>query len=395
MNRTKRPSLVLPLAAAKPDPGPKLRRRLQKVKRPGQSVPNDVPAGVNNNNKLDTATKPCLPLPPDLSDSKWSEYLRGSGYICETLDSSPRPSVSDSFKPPPSPVSIIPELSHLNINNARQPRASSDTLASQSSGTSASAVRRRAKTPVRHIGELEARARARKLKKVNEDLTNHFNNGSSEDIAEQYKSLLAPGHSMFIDSHSEPPPSREGLKEEGAVGRRQSADSLRRDDTEMAQTTDKAVSPIQSPTTSDDGTLVAFEEETIYFKPMSFSPEPLSPVSSFEQPMASPLPSLNRLSLGICVDLLSRELGAAVTKRRAPEEALLQVWTMIEGYERLRAQIVDAPGLRFDEILTLEQTFDTWLTSLYAIHDRLTGADQESVSDYGEMERETQGLGRE
>ncbi|KAH8904348.1 hypothetical protein BR93DRAFT_939985 [Coniochaeta sp. PMI_546] len=465
MDRTKGASLASPVQdAAKPAAAPKLRKKLQKVKRPGSGVPNEASNNISaNNNKLDTPPKISLPLPPDLSDSKWSEYLRSSGYLCATLDTLPQP--TDSLK---SPVTIIPEFSHLNQNHDT-PRSSVDTLGSESTDASAASVRRRAKTPVFHIGQLEARARARKLDEANqraahmreaveeacwskasgegaaatlqkpkhlkqtqvqplrmkdatvkeigvnnhifretnvegsavkdameprvggnegtvqEPRTKEVNNRGVELIAEQYRALIATEDSRFAESRPQTPRSRQEGREGLAIRHKRSSGDLRRESREFEHVAEE--SPQGSPTS--DGTLVAFDEETIYFKPMSFSPEPSSPLQSYDSPIASPLPTPNNIGLKICVDLLAKDLISAVTKddRQPPADAsALQIWTMIEAYEKLRDRVRES-GLRYDEMMGLEQSFDTWLKALYTAHDRLTGTDHASESVYDDQER--------
>lgn len=453
-------------------PAPKLRRKLQKVKRPGSGAPNEASNSSTTNNKSDTPPKISLPLPPDLSDSKWSEYLRSSGYICANLDTVPQP--DNCVK---APGAIVSELSHLHPGHDT-PRLSVDTLGSESTSGSAASVRRRAKTPVFHVGELEARARARKLeeadrraaqvgvatgescgKQVSEaaptvigtlplpvmdtaeantarvkdtnngqataaknvivrkttakevfvkDASNHRPAGSegtaqklrprevSKDdvdlIAEQYKALIGANDLRFAEARPEAPPDSrpEGIKGMTIRHKRRSGD-LRRDSQVFEHGTGE--SPHGSPTS--DGTLVAFEEETIYFKPLSFSPEPSSPLNNYETPLTSPLPTPNNIGLNICVDLLAKDLASAVgsnDRQPPPEASALQVWTMIEAYERLRDRFRES-ALRYDELMSLEQSFDTWLKALYAAHARLTGVDQDaSESEYDDLESAAEGL---
>ncbi|KAJ9151023.1 hypothetical protein NKR19_g5069 [Coniochaeta hoffmannii] len=472
MDRTKGPSLVSSPAqeAVKPASAPKLRRRLQKVKRPGSSAPNEASNNNSaNNNKSDTPPKISLPLPPDLSDSKWSEYLRSSGYLCANLDTLPQP--NNSLKPP---VAIVPELSYLGPNHDTTPRSSVDTLESGSTDASATSVRRRAKTPVFHIGQLEARARARKLEEANrraaqmreavedacrkqansetapavifespvmkdsganparvretnikeatadnvtvretnvrevilngkstpqsvrkesparETRIREVSNGSVNLIAEQYKALIEPNDSRFAESRPQTPRSHQQGREGLTIRHKRSSRDLRRESQVFEHASGE--SPQGSPTS--DGTLVAFEEETIYFKPLSFSPEPSSPLNTYETPMTSPLPTPNNIGLNICVDLLAKDLVSAVVKN---DPSALQIWTMIEAYERLRDRIRES-GLRYDEVMSLEQSFDTWLKALYAVHDRLAGVDRASESGYDdhddddELERAAEGL---
>lgn len=384
---------MLSVPQAKPDP-PKLRRKLQKnvgkyksqqAKRPGSGASHEILPAAETKcepvvvNRLlpqgQVQGQPSLPLPPDLSDSKWLEYIRKSGFIC-SLDSSAQSNESLNI-----PVSIIPELSHLAASDAK-PRVSFDSLKpppdSPASSTS-TMMRRRAKTPILRIGQLEGIA-------PGQTPSIPANNKSEvELIAEQYRALLKSRNSMFFDSHSEPPPSRREERDESQV-RANSSEELRTANQLEVPVLDL---PNGSPT-SDDGTLVAFEDETVYFKPVSFSPEPLSPVQMPEHPILSPPPPQDNLSLQICLDLLSRELSSAICDRpfRSPSDVpALQIWVMIEAYERLRDQVTNM-RLRPDELRPLEAMFDMWLRALYNVHDRLTEGRRSSDSDYDALDSE-------
>ncbi|KAK1771754.1 hypothetical protein QBC33DRAFT_165383 [Phialemonium atrogriseum] len=383
MDRSKRSLLVSSPVATKPD-SPRLRRKLQKggarqrnlSKRPGSGASNEASADDKSHN----ANKQSLPLPPDLSDSKWSEYLRGREYLC-VLDSSVR-----STESLVTPNSIIPGLTHPNNTKHEKGRPSIEKLCSASPTPSRSSeMRRRAKTPVFSIGQLEAAASTTGRAASGPDKTS-----SVELIAEQYRALLESRNSMFTDCHSEPPPSRQEDRGELEIRRQHSSDDLQGSAAQLPQPT--AEPPTGSPTSSDDGTLVAFEEETVYFKPVSFSPEPLSPIhnNNYEQPFVSPSFSPESLSLQICVDLLTRDLTSAIItdrpRRCASDSSALQVWVMIEAYERLRDRILDS-RLRYDgEVQSVELMFDMWLRALYDIHDSLTGEGRTTEGEYEELE---------
>lgn len=131
-----------------------------------------------------------------------------------------------------------------------------------------------------------------------------------------------------------------------------------------------------SPTS--DGTLVDFEEDAIYFKP-AFSPEALSPIPEYEDGMHSPLAATpasrpDALSLQICMDLLTRELMSALRRNRpqrgSPEVPPLQVWLMIEAYEKLRDRTLDMQ-LPMDQERALDDMLSTWLGALYRVHEEL------------------------
>lgn len=393
MDRSRASPLAPSPVAAKTE-SPRLRRKLQKgggrqrnnqpAKRPGSGASNEAPA---DDKALSAASRSSPPLLPDVSDSRRPEYLRGRGYLC-SLD----PSVT-SREALASPIGANPDLHHhhpATDNNTKYERERSriDKIYSVSPKYSPSSpVGRRAKTAPLTAANLEAASTPRAASAPGK-------RSSVELIAEQYRALLGSGDSMFTDSHSEPPPSRQEV--EGPLDelrKQHSAGDLEgvgRSPQPAAAATD---APDGSPA-SEDETLVAFEEETVYFKPVSFSPEPLSPINNFEQPFFSPSLAPESLSLQICVDLLTRDLTSAITgkpRRHGPDSSALQVWVMIEAYERLRDQILDS-RLRYDEIRSLELMFDMWLKSLYAIHDSLTGDGKTSDDDYEELELVAEGL---
>lgn len=156
-----------------------------------------------------------------------------------------------------------------------------------------------------------------------------------------------------------------------------------------------------SPTS--DGTLVDFEEDAaIYFKP-SFSPEALSPIPedddgfspSPNNPLRSPPPRPDALSLQITMELLSRELAGTLRRNnRRPQRGggggyaaakteipPLQTWLMIEAYEKLRDQVLEM-HLPVTQAHALQDMFDVWLNALYRVHEGLADeSDHENVKE--------------
>ncbi len=342
----------------------------------------DQPNQASTDTKLDTSSKPptqrrSLPLPPpNASDLKWPEHHRQhSGRVS---DPKPASQSKETPKTPGLPANIIPELSHLAVGKAstRPPQRSPDNHRPPSYPASTNLTMRRlhAKTPVFAIGQLEAGALPSRGSFA---LASDSKRSSAEILAEQYRALLASRNSIFTDSQSEPPPSpRDNIR--SAEEKRHSTDAyggmgrLRRFSSEM---------PSDS-STSDDGTLVSFDD-TIYFKPVSLSPEPGSPLLHFQSPTGGPSPVPDNLSLQICMDLLTRDLSSAISGRRArasPDAAALQIWVMIEAYERLRDQLLDM-RLPYEDSRPLGQMFDMWLRTLYSIHDSLRDEATQSESD--------------
>ncbi|KAK0742425.1 hypothetical protein B0T21DRAFT_361343 [Apiosordaria backusii] len=368
------------VASPKGHTGPKLRKKLKKTVSKQRSAVSSWRLGLSSststaNNKSETTNKPpVLSLPsPDLSDPKWSEFFKNGGCFYPQDE----PSVlSESSEPSKSRANvqqhpIVPELSHLVISDSdaqkRLSLSSSDSPASPRT-----TMRRRAKTPIFSIGQLEGIPRP----------SNALARASTvELIADQYRALLESENSAFAESHPESPPSRQGSDGPLSVRRRQSSDHLREESHVSSPL--RPMDLVSSSPTSDDETLVSFEEETVYFKPVSFSPEP-SP--RLPPRRLTNTPALDNLSLQICLDLLTRDLASALASRPSrtnSETSALQVWVMIEAYERLRDQLSNA-GLGCEEYGALESMLNLWLRALYSIHDNITGGDQRSESDYGE-----------
>lgn len=389
-------SPALDAPASKPRP----RNRLRKLTR---LRPGPAPSTTTNNNVSPRASSDSgrapgqdqsaqsprgRPIPsPDLSSQKWLEYIRKSGYLCP-MESSPhlQHTRSRSLTHHTSSV-VVPELAHLAIDiPEKSPRRSLETQRATASPRSASSsLRRYAKTPVLRVGQLEA---------------NVDTPPGAESIAEQYRALLKSrshddlhrgdaGDGTDGNDAGTRQTSIEAIR--GATRRRSPlppvpspSSTLAAGESEPQPELDTGPEPRGSPTS--DGTLVAFEEDTIFFKPVSFWPEPLSPVRegggdcqevdyegrNFGLGRSErPLPQPGVLSLQIATNLLSKELSCAVSNEalRAPTDVRqLQTWVMIEAYEALRDQVLQM-GLPADESEALRAAFGMWLRALYRVHD--------------------------
>ncbi|KAK3333790.1 hypothetical protein B0T19DRAFT_136936 [Cercophora scortea] len=383
--------------AAPPRPRRKLQKSITKQKnfisrRLGLDTSNEFPVDT----KLDTSTHkntttttttttttPRLvvppPVAPDLSDPKWSEYIRDSGSLYALGDS------SSAKKQQPEIESIIPELSHLALHDPT-PTPTTPRSATPPSTTTTNMRRRRAKTPIFSIYQLDSE----EIPRPGNALASAEKRLSAEVIAEQYRALLESRNSMARETYSS-----SSDDEEVHLNRRlqhtpdSTTHSLRSPTSPSYPSSDNNTSP-----KSEASTLVAFDEETVYFKPISFSPEPISPLFDRRHflnlsPSRSPTPPIPSANLGlqICLDLLTRDLSSSL--RRSSETSALQVWAMIEAYERLRDQLQDQDTTRLsrEEVKALEGVFGMWIKALYAVHASLVGGDGAGVSgsesDYG------------
>ncbi|KAG7140311.1 hypothetical protein HYQ45_018833 [Verticillium longisporum] len=256
---------------------------------------------------------------------------------------------------------IIPEFKHLAINNTppRPLLTSLGTNSPTSSTSTASSVKRRAKTPVTSIGQLEAGSFGR-------NSTDASKVTSVDRIAAQYQALLEPSDtdSIYTDCYSDPPPRSEQRLTSSGTRRQDSSEEVPPHHAIAVPPPRRGNTQAHSPT-SDDGTLVGFDEEAIYFKPLSFSPEPPSVLHHRVSTMLRRSVPQGNFGLQLCVDLLTRELATAMLDRPggSPDAPALQILVMIEAYERLRNQVLEM-GLQRDEPQGVETMFDTWLGAL-------------------------------
>lgn len=328
------------------------------------------------------------PSPPDLSDAKWSHYVDNRPLASPA---SPLETQFKEFKAFREPRKrTLPEFSHLQIiEGITRPSLDNTSIPSPASSTSTSSMmRRQAKTPVFRIGQLEQPVTPREM--PTREIEMPEKTSSVELIAEQYRALLeTQDHSDMDDATSNRRPSHESLRVPQTHAPRKSSESSRsRTHLEPPRQTNHGKNLPRRPPTPDDEGLVSFEEDAIYFKPVSFSPEPSPRQSLFNRP--SPQPSPDNLSLQICLDLLTRELSSALAarpNRTGSEAAALQIWVMIEAYERLQDQI-SRLGIENKELKQVELMFNTWLCALYSIHDSMTGGGPHSESEYGDLEEE-------
>ncbi|TQN70914.1 hypothetical protein CSHISOI_04519 [Colletotrichum shisoi] len=425
MDRSRGPSLPSPAPNLdKPlEPPQRLRRKLQKTfpKQRFLSIRRPAPIDPSVSNKLNTGVavaahqagtvgQPSLRLSPDLSDAKWHQYLGESNAVHDTPSTPKTPDkTSRGVSFDMSAPTLIPEFSHLAVSNTT-PRPSLDSSLSSptSSISTRSSMRRRAKTPIYAIGQLENPASGR-------DSVTADRVSSVDLIADQYRALLETqdASSVCTGARSDPLPSRQASRRRSSLapsqhlaGEKLSA-KLRPDVYKPAPLRNVVA---HSPR-SDDGTLVAFDEEAIYFKPMSFSSESPStpPSSSPSSPPPRPpprnrarlqrnslslVPSNHNLSLQIAMDLLARELSATMLDRSqhmGTEISSLQIWVMIEAYERLRDQVVEM-SQQNEDTKNMEAMFDTWLQALYSMHERMTSDAASRGSRYDEAELETEDL---
>ncbi|KAL6852393.1 hypothetical protein ACO1O0_006937 [Amphichorda felina] len=320
--------------------------------------------------------RPSVPIPPDLSDSKWLQYLERGGLV-----SSPElpldPGSRAGFVADPPPQLIIPEFSNLALNRCSSglPLGNNTNTNNNSSSSflKPSAMNRPRKTLSKRslmgspfkIAQLDGSAPRRKEIRVIK------RRASIELIAEQYQA--------FLESRD----ARDEL-EESEYEARQEDDGPRLQPTQFDPGLDHprevfldAPGPEEPDSLSpaSDCTLVAFEEEdAIYFKPISFSspePSPHPERHSFDKPLPRPPSDPGIQPLQACISMLVKELTSAMPVAAGGSSQALQISAMIEAYERLRDQ-VEATGMGESEERSVRSMFDCWLAALHTMHRSYT-----------------------
>lgn len=141
---------------------------------------------------------------------------------------------------------------------------------------------------------------------------------------------------------------------------------------------------------SDAETLVSFRDDASYLAPLIFPSPPIPPSTSDEESYYEDdivnSPDTDTLRFQIVFELLTRELSTAFadhSARTSKDASGLQIWVMIEAYERLRDQ-VSAMDSRDPQLKNARAMFDSWLDALRAIQWSIADEAAESESEYGD-----------
>lgn len=264
----------------------------------------------------------------------------------------------------------IPEFAHLRVNTRnldRTGRENSESLRPMSFPAAPTyRPRRHAKTPVSRIGQLEGTV-------VRSPVTVQ-KVPSIELIAESYRALLEPCYSVFKDTPTELPRMEEQFEKSISS---HSLDAFSITPTKPSAERFEDVGIKGSPG-SDDGTLVGFEEDIIYSRSIPYTSDLPTTIKEHEQsvprtatPATPTTPALGNPRLEISLDLLTQELSSAVLSTHLHPNtgtSALQIWVMIEAYEKLRDQLLEMQAGKDETILAM---FDMWLKALHRIHDQI------------------------
>jgi hypothetical protein len=280
---------------------------------------------------------------------------------------------------PKTPVFAIGQLSHHSSNNIevikRRARSKSPPVFSinhleyPSIQEIKEPIRRRAKTPVFAIGQLERKSTIRPIDK-------------SQILADQYKEILPPR--AFTPCADQRQIKRLTPKKLRKIKCQVSLRDLVRDQAKLS-----------SPTTaySDAETLVGSESPPTSplsqkFKDIDKDILPLARTKKTQSSIQDDGRTLsttssdfsNDIALKITIDLLTNELATALFKHHPAEisdrASGLQILLMIEAYEtvqqHVRQRIWDrhVKGMSNDHVQDVEDILERWLKVLYSVYDR-------------------------
>ncbi|TQV93274.1 hypothetical protein V2A60_010292 [Cordyceps javanica] len=313
---------------------------------------------------------------------------QGSNILRKPLPTNAVPQCSAPVVPPPSrapPPPPIPELSTVNYHSGDVAIAAELVSAPQPdlpvTPVFPSTVRRRAKTPVHHIGQLEAAQRRRqKSLRPNSNMDGINRMSSVSTIAREYRELAVYPETDIPDVPKIDPSYLTGqdiAELPAAQGDDEQNEHLLGASPHNHRRTLSSV--------SEDGTLVGSEPDTSFGSCPSLT-RSSSPPAEMSDDEEKPPPALASLRFQIGLELLTKELSTAFADHSGRQQkdgnassAGLQIWVMIEAYERLREQLDARPA---EENKQARDAIDSWIRALYAIHNNIASEGAADESEY-------------
>ncbi|EJP68349.1 uncharacterized protein BBA_02351 [Beauveria bassiana ARSEF 2860] len=299
-----------------------------------------------------------------------------------------------SRAPPPPP---IPELSAVHYYRSEDGEMAAEHSPATSIVMQATPafpppmVRRRAKTPVHHIGQLEAAQRNRnKLPYPNGNMDGVNRMSSVSTIAREYRELAVYPETNVPDVPKIDPLY---LMNPDIVELPDARDIDCQDGRLLSASHHNH--RYSSSSVSEDGTLLGSEPDTTSLGCCpSLTPSSSPPASETSDEGSEEPPALASLRFQIGIELLTKELstafaanhhsssGSSSSSRRQKDVGGLQIWVMIEAYERLREQLDAKPAEEGNK--QARDAIDAWIRALYAIHGNIASDGAADESEYEE-----------
>lgn len=340
-------------------------------------------------------TPPSIPLPSPMNDPTWLEYVERSGLMGVTAELPMGLGMRPRTNTNPLPF-VSPEILHLRSSSTvSAQRPSLENLAASTLPKVQQILSRR--SPKAKY--------AQQRKNQPPDLGRVKKKASVELIAEQYRAILdykdrvEEGFALDEDEAPPPVPEKDAEPEvplllprkfSGEKGASRSRSPAGRASPKKRAHREVTVTP--PPVTIDtaelspqsDCTLIGFEEDVIYFKPVSFGPSP--PASPKPEHCRRKSPERGRRppqrsqketrQLDIGLDLLHGELTSSLARggihRRQSEDRLsdLQLTIMIDAYENLRER-TRTMDLADGDRENMSKMFESWVLTLHNIRGSL------------------------
>ena len=311
----------------------------------------------------------------DLGDTTWLEHIQQTGLLSSSVFASPKHQKSRSDSAP----QISSDFSRLALteSSARPSLESLQSTAAVSpteSTSTASTMRRQAKRSIFRIGQVEKPFPSRRAAADAAGKTR-----SIDLIAGQYQALLESRDAVEYEALL-------GLSDPDVVSPHIVQPTVEDDPIAPLYPEDRAIKrpkPTRLPTQGEPG-FVAFEEDVIYFKPISFAPEPsprtLQPVTyqSSKSPSPEDSPAHSSRTHQASQDMLAKEMTTALTTgmgmgmdQTRSIDPTHQIGVMIQTYKHLRDQVAEK-DLRDPEAQNVRWAFDSWLAALSTVQENFS-----------------------
>lgn len=389
--------------------------------KPKLSIPSSSTAADTAKNNKVTDEPPSIPLPSPMNDPTWLEYVEHSGLMGVAAELPMGLGMRPRNNTNPLPL-MAPEITHLRSNSTTAAAAAAFRRPSLDNLGALPKVQQmlsRRSPKTRYAQQQHKEKEQQQQRNRSQDHGRLKKKASVELIAEQYRAMLdykdrlEEGFAYDEDEEAPPVPEKDDVNVEPELpllqprkfsgGNGSSSHSRSRSRSPGERVSPRTRTPPQREvvlerppvvTVEDAGdmspqsdcTLIGFEEDVIYFKPVSFGPSPPASPKPEVRPRKKsadrgPTPPLRThketRQLDIGLDLLHGELSSSLARgggchRRQSEDRLsdLQLTIMIDAYENLRER-TKTMDLADGDRENMARMFESWVSTLHNIRGSL------------------------
>lgn len=376
-------------------------------------------ADTAKSNKV-TDEPPSIPLPSPMNDPTWLEYVEHSGLMGVGAELPMGLGMRPRNNTNPLPL-MAPEITHLRSNSTTAAVAAMRRPSLENLGAlpKVQQMLSRRSPKTRYAQQQKEKEQQQQQRNRSQDHGRLLKKKASvELIAEQYRAMLdykdrlEEGFVYDEDEEAPPVPEKDDVTVEPELpllqprkfsgGNGSSSHSRSRSPGERVSPRTRtppqrevilerppvvAIEDAGDMSPQSDCTLIGFEEDVIYFKPVSFGPSPpASPrpearqqrKKSADRGRTPPPPRTQKEArqLDIGLDLLHGELSSSLARggchRRQSEDRLsdLQLTIMIDAYESLRER-TRTMELADGDRENMARMFESWVSTLHNIRGSL------------------------